>query len=135
MHVVIQRRKSGDRWYNLKTEIDIVGVYLPPLAPHPKTTLHHSLSNIDGDPANVVVLGDVNIDEFDHEHLSKFSISIWELGYGQLINKFTRPKKCTRSNEREGTVLDHIYVKCPKSNELLPSICTRFKKYLKKQAN
>ena len=92
------------------------------------------LSNIAGDPANVVVLGDVNINQFDHEHLGEFNISIWELGYGQLINKFTRPKKCTRSNEREGTVLDHIYVKCPKSNELLPSICTRFKKYLKKQA-
>ena len=134
VHVVITRKNRGGKWYKLKTAIDIVGMYIPPKALHPKETLRHLLSNIAGDPANVVVLGDVNINQFDHEHLGEFNISIWELGYGQLINKLTRGKPSTRANPREGTIIDHIYVKFPKSAKLLRSISKDYYEYRERQA-
>ena len=115
VHIVIKQYQSQPD----KEPIDllhthIVAVYLPGLAPRKEKTLLDLLGNQLKNYSNIVVLGDINLDQFDYEPAEKNSdmtIDIWKLGYAQVISNFTREKDPSALNWRNGTIIDHIYVK------------------------
>ena len=61
-----------------KCPIHIVAAYLPPGAKHPECALLELLGNQLEDFSNVIVLGDMNLDQFSYELCDNFYLNVWK---------------------------------------------------------